>query len=220
MTARLLRGHAHARERLSNARAGTSLPSEGPPLPTIQPPPSNKGAPSRTAPRQPGHTHASAAASSSSSTTDTISELTSSSSRDSLPAALAPGSSSSSSTAISARTNTTTAATTTTTTPQKQARNYRRTKSSKAAAKWSDAASQPKTTPPHAAHSAHPPNGTAHPAQARLMATAFGAPSGDSRRGVSSPRPKGREAKNTFCRNVTIYGHCRYENSKSWLLPR
>jgi PAB-dependent poly(A)-specific ribonuclease subunit 3 len=45
------------------------------------------------------------------------------------------------------------------------------------------------------------------------MATAFGGPSGDSRRGVSSPRPKGREAKNTFCRNVTIYGHCRYENT-------
>ncbi|KAL6707533.1 PAB-dependent poly(A)-specific ribonuclease subunit 3 [Coniothyrium glycines] len=45
------------------------------------------------------------------------------------------------------------------------------------------------------------------------MATAFGAPSGDSRRGVTSPRPKGREAKNTFCRNVTIYGHCRYENT-------
>lgn len=45
------------------------------------------------------------------------------------------------------------------------------------------------------------------------MAAAFGGPSGDSRRGVSSPRPKGREAKNTFCRNVTIYGHCRYENS-------
>ncbi|OAL05143.1 PAB-dependent poly(A)-specific ribonuclease subunit PAN3 [Phaeosphaeriaceae sp. SRC1lsM3a] len=46
------------------------------------------------------------------------------------------------------------------------------------------------------------------------MATTFGSPSGDSRRGVASPRPKGREAKNTFCRNVTIYGHCRYENSK------
>ncbi|KAF2849111.1 PAB-dependent poly(A)-specific ribonuclease subunit PAN3 [Plenodomus tracheiphilus IPT5] len=45
------------------------------------------------------------------------------------------------------------------------------------------------------------------------MATAFGGPSGDSRRGVVSPRPKGREAKNTFCRNVTIYGHCRYENT-------
>ncbi|KAF2194855.1 PABP-dependent poly(A) nuclease 3 [Zopfia rhizophila CBS 207.26] len=46
-----------------------------------------------------------------------------------------------------------------------------------------------------------------------LMATTFGTATGDSRRGVSSPRPKGREAKNTFCRNVTIYGHCRYENT-------
>ncbi|PSN74838.1 PAB-dependent poly(A)-specific ribonuclease subunit PAN3 [Corynespora cassiicola Philippines] len=45
------------------------------------------------------------------------------------------------------------------------------------------------------------------------MATAFGGPSGDSRRGVSSPRPKAREAKNTHCRNVHIYGHCRYENT-------
>ncbi|KAF1998454.1 PAB-dependent poly(A)-specific ribonuclease subunit PAN3 [Amniculicola lignicola CBS 123094] len=45
------------------------------------------------------------------------------------------------------------------------------------------------------------------------MAANFGGSSGDSRRGVASPRPKGREAKNTFCRNVTIYGHCRYENS-------
>ncbi|KAF2119944.1 PAB-dependent poly(A)-specific ribonuclease subunit PAN3 [Lophiotrema nucula] len=45
------------------------------------------------------------------------------------------------------------------------------------------------------------------------MATGFGGGSGDSRRGVASPRPKGREAKNTFCRNVTIYGHCRYENT-------
>ncbi|OCL10176.1 PAB-dependent poly(A)-specific ribonuclease subunit PAN3 [Glonium stellatum] len=45
------------------------------------------------------------------------------------------------------------------------------------------------------------------------MATTYGNSPGDSRRGVSSPRPKGREAKNTFCRNVTIYGHCRYENT-------
>jgi len=45
------------------------------------------------------------------------------------------------------------------------------------------------------------------------MATAFGGPPGDSRRGVVSPRPKGRESKNTFCRNVTIYGHCRYETT-------
>lgn len=46
-----------------------------------------------------------------------------------------------------------------------------------------------------------------------LMATTYGTPSGDSRRGVPSPRPKGRDAKSTFCRNVTIYGHCRYENT-------
>jgi PAB-dependent poly(A)-specific ribonuclease subunit 3 len=169
-------------------------------LPTIQPAPPDKGAPhlapspSPSASLRPkGYTHASATASSSSSTTDAISELTSSSSRDSLPAAHARGGAS------------------TATTPQKQTRSYRRTKSTKAAAKWSDAAPQPKN-PPTAAHTS--PTGTHLPAQARFMATAFGGPSGDSRRGVSSPRPKGREAKNTFCRNVTIYGHCRYENSK------
>ncbi|KAF2271612.1 PAB-dependent poly(A)-specific ribonuclease subunit PAN3 [Westerdykella ornata] len=48
------------------------------------------------------------------------------------------------------------------------------------------------------------------------MAGNFSNTSGDTRRGVSSPRPKGRETKNTFCRNVSIYGHCRYENSE-WL---
>lgn len=188
-------------------------------MPTIQPAPPDKGAlhpapsPSRASPapsaspRPKGNTHASAAASSSSSTTDTISELTSSSSRDSLPAAHARGGPS---TAPAANT----APTALTTTPQKQTRSYRRTKSTKAAARWSDAAPQPKHPPP-AAHSS--PSGIQHqhPAQPRFMATAFGGPSGDSRRGVSSPRPKGREAKNTFCRNVTIYGHCRYENSKS-----
>lgn len=43
------------------------------------------------------------------------------------------------------------------------------------------------------------------------MATALGT-SPDSRR-VISPRPKGREnSKNTLCRNIGIYGHCRYEN--------
>lgn len=186
-------------------------------MPTIQPAPPDKGAlhpaPSSSpspspapsaSPRPKGYTHASAAASSSSSTTDTISELTSSSSRDSLPAAHARGGPSTAPAANTAPT----------TTPQKQTRSYRRTKSTKAAARWSDAAPQPKHPPP-AAHSS--PSGTQHqhPAQPRFMATAFGGPSGDSRRGVSSPRPKGREAKNTFCRNVTIYGHCRYENSKS-----
>lgn len=43
------------------------------------------------------------------------------------------------------------------------------------------------------------------------MATALGT-SPNSRR-VISPRPKGREnSKNTLCRNIGIYGHCRYEN--------
>jgi hypothetical protein len=45
------------------------------------------------------------------------------------------------------------------------------------------------------------------------MATSLGTSPGDSRRNVISPRPKGREnAKNTLCRNIGIYGHCRYEN--------
>ncbi|KAL6858217.1 PAB-dependent poly(A)-specific ribonuclease subunit 3 [Amphichorda felina] len=34
----------------------------------------------------------------------------------------------------------------------------------------------------------------------------------DIRRQVGSPRPKGRENKDTLCRNVLIYGHCRYED--------
>jgi hypothetical protein len=42
--------------------------------------------------------------------------------------------------------------------------------------------------PSHTHIAAH--NAAAH--QGRLMAAAFGAPSGDSRRGVASPRPKGR----------------------------
>lgn len=46
------------------------------------------------------------------------------------------------------------------------------------------------------------------------MATALGASPGESKRNnVISPRPKGREnSKNTLCRNIGIYGHCRYEN--------
>ncbi|KAF2466335.1 uncharacterized protein BDR25DRAFT_237318 [Lindgomyces ingoldianus] len=63
----------------------------------------------------------------------------------------------------------------------------------------------------HSLPSTAPTSGPAF--KQRFMATSFGGPTGDSRRGVSSPRPKGREAKNTFCRNVTIYGHCRYENT-------
>ncbi|KAL3249225.1 Phosphopantetheine attachment site family protein [Aspergillus niger] len=35
----------------------------------------------------------------------------------------------------------------------------------------------------------------------------------DARRGTGSPKMKGREnAKDTLCRNVTIYGRCRYED--------
>jgi hypothetical protein len=47
-----------------------------------------------------------------------------------------------------------------------------------------------------------------------VMATALGTSPGDSRRNnVISPRPKGREnSKNTLCRDIGIYGHCRYEN--------
>ena len=173
-----LHPHMNISEAFSNAGAGKSLPSEGSTLPNIQPAPPNKGAPSHPAtpsrttsfPKLKGHPYANATTSSSSSTTDTISELTSSSSRDSLPAAHAPGSSSS-------------------TTPQKQTRNYRRTKSNKSAVKWSDPASQSKTSQ-NAVHIL--PKGITTQAQARLMATAFGGPSGDSRRGVSSPRPKGR----------------------------
>jgi hypothetical protein len=41
----------------------------------------------------------------------------------------------------------------------------------------------------------------------------LGSSPGDARRGVISPRPKGREnARNTVCRNIGIYGHCRYQN--------
>ncbi|CAI4218261.1 unnamed protein product [Parascedosporium putredinis] len=35
----------------------------------------------------------------------------------------------------------------------------------------------------------------------------------DLRRQVGSPKPKGRDHKDTLCRNILIYGHCRYENS-------
>ena len=46
------------------------------------------------------------------------------------------------------------------------------------------------------------------------MATSLGTSSGDARRGVVSPRPKGRENTkiNTLCRNIGIYGHCRFEH--------
>ncbi|RDI78833.1 hypothetical protein Vi05172_g11187 [Venturia inaequalis] len=45
------------------------------------------------------------------------------------------------------------------------------------------------------------------------MATALGTSPESRRNIVVSPRPKGREnSKNTLCRNIGIYGHCRYEN--------
>lgn len=231
---------------LSNVPPGPLLEPFGPQLPTIQPAPPNKGAPTlppapSTGPKyvilQKPQAHANPRASSASSAADTSSDLTSSSSRDAAPAAAAQTRAGE-------------------TTPQKQARNNRRNKpTTRPNAKWHRGGSsddtgsdrKPSTSQPSksAQSSAQSPQPTAKqrqpsiatnntsPAQARLMATTFGGPSGDSRRGVVSPRPKGRgmnvparrgshvksnrnpEAKNTFCRNVTIYGHCRYENSKS-----
>ncbi|KAF1844162.1 uncharacterized protein K460DRAFT_408463 [Cucurbitaria berberidis CBS 394.84] len=208
---------------LSNAFSGTSHEIFGPKLPTIQPASPNKGAPHAPTPSRPaffplpkGHPHAIAIASPGSSTAESISELTtSSSSRDSLPPAQARNGDSS---------------------PQKQVRNNRRNKSNKSNAKWNRGGSSDDTGSDRKPPTSQPPNPTQsvvqspQPAskqrqqptiathnsaasQSRLMATTFGGPSGDSRRGVVSPRPKGREAKNTFCRNVTIYGHCRYENT-------
>lgn len=70
------------------------------------------------------------------------------------------------------------------------------------------------------------------------MATTLGSGQGDTRRGVSSPRPKGRGSSttsgrknqlsggtennksNTLCRNVSIYGHCRYEDQGRSVLWR
>ncbi|KAI4697017.1 PAB-dependent poly(A)-specific ribonuclease subunit 3 [Alternaria hordeiaustralica] len=209
---------------LSNVLAGTSHHA-GHRLPTIQPAsPPNKGAPhaSTTPPRSAffsvarGHPHATAIASSGSSTTESFSELTSSSSRDSLPNP--PGRNAP-------------------TTPQKQARTTRRKHSNKSTGRWSrgggssddtgsdrkpptsqpvEPAQSAARSPPTASKTRQHPSiatNTASTSQPRFMATTFGGPSGDSRRGVVSPRPKGREAKNTLCRNVTIYGHCRYENT-------
>jgi len=188
---------------ISNTTKDTSSRSDASraPLPTIQPSTPNKGAPSQTVnPIQPsffllsaGNTQANVTASSGSSTTESLSELTSHSSRDSLPAAVAR------------RGDTTPRG------PQGRARNYRRNKSSKSNAKWSreggspdDTSSErkPPTSQPSNESSSplpiqkqrHPHSSTHSPAvvQGRLMATTFGSPSGDSRRGVVSPRPKGR----------------------------
>ncbi|RYO17752.1 PAB-dependent poly(A)-specific ribonuclease subunit [Alternaria tenuissima] len=209
---------------LSNVLAGTSHHT-GNRLPIIQPAsPPNKGAPHASPTNirpavysaAKAHAHATAIASSGSSATESISELTSSSSRDSLPNP--PGRNGP-------------------TTPQKPARSNRRKHSTKSVGRWSrppassdDTGSDrkpPTSTPVESAQSAARSPQTASktrqqpslattsalPSQTRFMATTFGGPSGDSRRGVVSPRPKGREAKNTLCRNVTIYGHCRYENT-------
>jgi PAB-dependent poly(A)-specific ribonuclease subunit 3 len=43
-----------------------------------------------------------------------------------------------------------------------------------------------------------------------MAATRF--PPNDLRRQVGSPRSKGRENKDTLCRNILIYGNCRYED--------
>jgi PAB-dependent poly(A)-specific ribonuclease subunit 3 len=188
---------------LSNVLAGTSHHS-GNRLPTIQPAsPPNKGAPhASTTPNRPAffslakvHPHATVIASSGSSTTESLSELTSSSSRDSLPnppGRIVP------------------------TTPQKQARTNRRKHSNKSTGRWSrgggssdDTGSDRKPptsqpvepvqsaarSPPTASKTRQQPStATTHAStsQTRFMATTFGGPSGDSRRGVVSPRPKGR----------------------------
>lgn len=175
---------------IPNVSLDTTHLDKGAKLPTIQPTSPNKGATTATT----AHTHASITASSGSSTTDSLSELTSHSSWDSLPVAQLPSG---------------------TITPQKQARSNRRSKSGKPNAKWSRGGgssddTRPDRTPPtsqpaeaalNAAQSPTPthkqrqPHSTSrNPAvkQERLMATTFGSPSGDSRRGVASPRPKGR----------------------------
>ncbi|KAJ4288588.1 PAB-dependent poly(A)-specific ribonuclease subunit 3 [Kalmusia sp. IMI 367209] len=174
----------------------------------------NKAEPFRTA-SSPGtsfphaqqqHAHVSAIADSDATTTASSSELTSSSSsRDSIPA-LDP--------AAELRRGETT--------PQKQGKTTtRRAKTHNRTNKWSRggagssdstgserrpsvphtpkfnphaAASSPQSTRPLQKQQPHTQtaasNAAAH--QARLMATAFGGAAGDSRRGVGSPRPKGR----------------------------
>ena len=189
---------------LSNTFPGNIHHNKVTKLPTIQPAsPPNKGAPhSSTSPNQPaffpihrGHPHATVIASSGSSTTESFSEVTSSSSRDSLPTPQGRNGP---------------------TTPQKQARNNRRKQSNKSNGRWSrgggssddtgsdrkpptsqpaelaqSAASSPQSASKTRQHSYIATNNPTS-SQTRFMATAFGGPSGDSRRGVVSPRPKGR----------------------------
>ncbi|KAL5373624.1 PAB-dependent poly(A)-specific ribonuclease subunit 3 [Paraphaeosphaeria sporulosa] len=198
------------------------------PPPSSTPPPTKAATaaadlPRPSSPSPPAHRqqpHASASTGSDTTTSAELSELTSSSSsRDSIPT-LDP--------AAELRRRETT--------PQKPGKNPRRAKTHKTN-KWTSngagssdsTGSERKTSVPqvsrHTAQSAASSPQSArslqrqqshtHAAvqQGRAMATTYGGPAGDSRRGVASPRPKGREAKNTFCRNVTIYGHCRYENT-------
>lgn len=209
---------------ISNVLSGTSRPADGTRLPIIQPTTPDQGAPSHAAtPSRPtffplpkGHTHATAIASSGSSTAESISELTSSSSRDSLPATQARG---------------------TDWTPQKQGRNNRRNKSTRPNARWSRGGgssddpgsdrkpptSQPSEPAPKAIQSPQtaakqrqqPPIASTNPptSQTRLMATTFGGSSGDSRRGVVSPRPKGRGMKTQHMYTLlpSLTGPCRSE---------
>lgn len=189
----------------SNVHIETPYQNKGSTLPTIQPTSPNKGATSHTStanrpalsPIAPAHTHANVTASSGSSTTESLSELTSQSSLDSIPIAYTRGGD---------------------ITPQKQARSNRRSKSAKSNARWSKGGgsldetaldrtpptSQPSEAALNAAQSPtpvskqrQPHSASRNPAvkQGRLMATTFGSPSGDSRRGVASPRPKGRGMK-------------------------
>jgi PAB-dependent poly(A)-specific ribonuclease subunit 3 len=196
----------------SDSAVESPYQEKGTTLPTIQPTSPNKGATSHTSTANrpilstiaPAHTHANVTASSGSSTTESLSELTSQSSLDSIPIAHPRGD----------------------TTPQKQPRSNRRSKSGKTTARWSKGGSLDETaldrTPPtsqpseaalNAAQSPtpvskqrQPHSANRNPAakQGRLMATTFGSPSGDSRRGVASPRPKGRGMK-----TVSIEHHWR-----------
>ncbi|KAI3340960.1 hypothetical protein F4824DRAFT_359968 [Ustulina deusta] len=43
-----------------------------------------------------------------------------------------------------------------------------------------------------------------------MASTRFG--TANQGRQMASPRPKTRDSKDTLCRNVLIYGHCRYED--------
>ncbi|KAH7018270.1 PAB-dependent poly(A)-specific ribonuclease subunit PAN3 [Microdochium trichocladiopsis] len=45
-----------------------------------------------------------------------------------------------------------------------------------------------------------------------MASTRFGSATDRAGRTMASPRPKARDTKDTLCRNVLIYGHCRYED--------